>query len=77
MDRYPVLGNEDFLVSTRLEKEAFANISNVVIEVGDPPEFIAWLEVLKIHPLSIEQYDNFVSMLYDYFEPEEGHASWV
>ena len=44
---YPIRGNEDVPVTTRLFKEARALAKEVVAGAADPREFSGWLEILR------------------------------
>jgi hypothetical protein len=44
---YPILGNEDVPVMTRLFKQARALAKDVAAGAADPPEFSGWLEILR------------------------------
>jgi hypothetical protein len=44
---YPIRGNEDVPVTTRLFKRARALAKDVAAGAADPPEFSGWLEFLR------------------------------
>jgi hypothetical protein len=44
---YPIRGNEEVPVTTRLFEQARALAKGVAAGVADPPEFAGWLEILR------------------------------
>lgn len=70
-DSYPILGNEDIPVSRRLMAAAMAEIGMAVPSVDDPPEFALWLAVLQRAGASLEEREDVIWAIHDFFRAEE------
>ena len=68
-DSYPILGNEDLPVSRRLMAAAMEKISAATPSLDDPPEFAAWLAVLRRNE-STDQWEDVVGAIHNFFRLE-------
>jgi hypothetical protein len=65
---YPILGNEDVAVTTRLFEEARALAKDVAAGAADPPEFAGWLEILRKEPRgNLLEWEDTLHSVTDYF----------
>ena len=68
-DKYPRLGNEDWVVAVRMEAAALMQARTAVSSPSDPLEFAGWLETLRKPNLRLEEREHVMDALRDYFEP--------
>jgi hypothetical protein len=65
---YPILGNEDGAVVENLFEQARALAKDVEASAADPPEFAAWLEILREKPRgNLNQWEDTLHAVTDYF----------
>ncbi len=65
---YPILGNEDVRVVDGLFEQARAIAKNVAASAADPPEFAAWLEILRDKPRGrLLEWEDTLHAVTDYF----------
>jgi hypothetical protein len=66
--RNPILGNEDVRVVDGLFDQARALAKNVAASAVDPPEFAAWLEILRDEPRGrLLEWEDTLHAVTDYF----------
>ncbi len=70
-DKYPIRGNEDWRVATRLDAEALERASAAVQAPDEPPEFAEWIAGLRNPDLPIDRRDSIISAIHNLFQPEE------
>jgi hypothetical protein len=66
-DSYPCLGNEDWAVAARMEKEALRKAETAVASPDDPTEFGRWLEALQRDDLSVNEREEMYWAIHDHF----------
>ncbi len=70
-DKYPILGNEDWAVGARLDREALERAATAVPTADDKPEWAQWLAALRGANLSGSRRDEIMYAIHALFEPED------
>jgi hypothetical protein len=70
-DKYPILGNEDWAVGARLDREALERAATAVAAHDDKPEWAMWIAALRDPNLSGSRRDEIMYAIHDLFEPED------
>ena len=71
-DKYPILGNADWVAAARLDREALDRAATAVAGPDDKPEWAEWIAALRDPKLSGHRHDEIMYAIHDLFEPEEG-----
>jgi hypothetical protein len=70
-DKYPILGNEDWAVGARLDREALERAATAELMADDKPEWVQWIAALGDPNLSGSRRDEIMFAIHDLFEPED------
>jgi hypothetical protein len=70
-DKYPILGNEDWAVGARLDKEALERAATSVPATDDKPEWAQWIAALRNPELPGNEREEIMYAIHDLFEPED------
>jgi hypothetical protein len=66
-DCYPRIGNHDWVVAAAMKDEALAKAEFASPSPDDPPEFAVWLAAVRNPNLSVDDLEDTIGAMHDYF----------